>query len=93
VPADRVPLRAELKASLDRAVGSLLEECKALGVPSQGWALRALVRHRDLTRPDVDPRLEPAIVDSVTVVLELCHDGATPKLGVTPDQLAALARV
>ena len=93
LPADRAPLRAELKAGLDRAVDSLLEECKALGVPSQGWALRALVRQRDLTRPDLDPRLEPAIVDSATVVQELCHDGAKPKLGVAPDQLAALARV
>jgi hypothetical protein len=92
VPPDRGLLRDELRASLDRAAASLLEECKALGVPAQGGALRALVRHRDLTRPDLDPRLEPAILDSVTVVQELCHDADKPKLGVSPDLLATLAR-
>jgi hypothetical protein len=92
VPLDRGLLREELKSSLDRAADSLLEESRALGVPSQGGALRTLVRQRDLTRPNLDPRLEPAILDSVTVVQELCHDGAKPKLGVSPDLLATLVR-
>ena len=40
--------------------------------------------------PTSDPRLEPAILDSATVIQELCHEGPKPKLGVAPDQLAAL---
>jgi hypothetical protein len=73
-------------------MSSLLAECKALGVPPQGNALRDLLRHRDLFRPASDPLLEPAILDSATVVQELCHEGPKPKLGVAPDQLAALIR-
>ena len=90
IPTDRGD---ELKDSIDRAMTSLLIECKALGVPAQGTALRDLIRHRDLFQPKLDPRIEPAIIDSVTVVQELCHEGPKPKLGVAPDQLAALMKV
>ena len=92
IPADRDDFRRELKDGIDRAMTSLLIECKALGVPPQGIALRDLIRHRDLFQPQIDPRVEPAILDSATVVQELCHDGPKPKLGVAPDQLAALMR-
>jgi ABC-type phosphate transport system auxiliary subunit len=92
IPEDRKQLRKDLKAGIDRAMGSLLEECKALGVPSQGSALRDLIHHRDLFSSDLeaDPRLEAAILDSVTTIQELCHDGAKAKLGVAANQLAAL---
>jgi cell division septum initiation protein DivIVA len=93
IPADRADLRRDLKPCIDLAMASLLAECKALGVPPQGNALRDLLHHRDLFKPASDPRLEAAILDSVTVIQELCHDGAKPKLGVAPDQLAALIRV
>ena len=93
VPTDRDDLRRDLKSSIDLAMTSLLEECKALGVPPQGNALRDLLRHRDLFRPQLDPRLEPAILDSATVIQEICHEGPKPKLGVAPDQLAALTRI
>jgi hypothetical protein len=93
LPHDREPLRTELVSSVQRAMRSLLEECAVLGVPPQGGALRELIRHRDLFQPDIDPRIHGAILDSATVIQELCHDGPKPKLGVTPDQLAALTRV
>ena len=93
IPADREDLRRDLKPAIDLAMASLLAECKALGVPAQGNALRDLIRHRELFQPDIDGRVEPAILDSVTVVQELCHDGAKPKLGVSPDLLAALMRL
>jgi hypothetical protein len=97
IPEDRKQLRRELKASIDRAMASLLEECKALGVPSQGGALRVLIRHQNLFQDDpqapADPRLEAAILDSVTAIQELCHDGPKAKLGVAADQLAALMEI
>ena len=92
IPTDREELRRDLKTAIDLAMGSLLAECKSLGVPPQGNALRDLLRHRELFRPAVDPRLEPAILDSATVIQELCHEGPKPRLGVAPDQLAALTR-
>jgi len=94
LPADREPLRGRLAQAIDRATASLLEECACLGVPARGGALRDLVRHRELFGPDRDPRLDAAILDAATVVQELCQDeaGAKPKLGVTPDRLAALTR-
>jgi len=83
LPADREPLRGRLAQAIDRATASLLEECACLGVPA-----------RELFGPDRDPRLDAAILDAATVVQELCQDeaGAKPKLGVTPDRLAALTR-
>ena len=92
IPVDRDELRDDLKPAIDLAMNSLLAESKTLGVPSQGNALRDLLRHRDLFRPASDPRLEAAILDSATVIQELCHEGPKPKLGVAPDQLAALSR-
>ena len=91
-PADRDDFRRDLKGSLDLAMASLFAESKCLGVPPQGNALRALIRHRDLFPGEVEPRLHPAILDSATVIQELCHDGPRPKLGVNPDQLSALMR-
>ncbi len=93
IPANRDEIREELKRSIDLAMASFLEECKILGVPAQGGALRDLIRHRELFPNDRDPRLEPAILDSATVVQELCHDGAKRKLGVAADQLAALMQI
>jgi hypothetical protein len=93
IPADREDLRRDLKKSIDRAMTSLLVECVALGVPNQGSALRDLLRHRDLSGFEGDSRLNPAILDSATVIQELCHEGPKPKLGVAPDQLAALIQV
>ncbi len=92
IPAGQDDLRRELRVGIDRGMNSLLAECKSLGVPAQGNALRDLIRHRDLFQPDIDGRVEPAILDSVTVIQELCHDGPRPKLGVAPDQLAALMK-
>jgi hypothetical protein len=92
IPTGREDLRRVLKPAIDRAMSSLLAECQALGVPAQGSALRDLLRHRDLPRLEVDSRLEPAILNSATVIQELCHEGPKAKLGVAPDQLAALIR-
>ena len=93
VPPDRQPTRQALKSAIGRGMASLLEECRALGVPAKGEALRELVRHRDLPGLDPDPRLPDALRDSAAVVEELCHDGPKPKLGVAPEQLAALILV
>jgi hypothetical protein len=93
MPLDRVEFRKELKRSIDLAMASLLEECRVLGVPAQGGTLRDLLRYRDLFPEAHDARIESAIVDSVTVIQELCHDGAKRKLGVPADQLAALMLV
>ena len=90
IPAGRGALRDALKESIGLAMASLLAECKALGVPPQGNALRDLLRHRTLFPGGPDPKLDSAIIDSATVIQELCHDGPKPKLGVASDQLAAL---
>lgn len=92
IPADRAAPRDELAASIARALADLLAESARLGVPCNGGALRELIRHRDLFGPVADPRLGAAILDSATVVQELCHEGPRPRLGVTPDQLAALTQ-
>ncbi len=90
IPSDRSEMLRHLRQSIDLALSSLLEECKALGVPVQGGILVDLIRHRNLFPDDQDPRLEPAILDSATVIQELCHDGPKPRLGVAADQLSAL---
>jgi hypothetical protein len=90
IPPDRRDIRKDLKHSIDLALESLLEEHKALGAPPQGANLRDLVRLRDLFPDNYDLRIEPAILDSATVIQELCHDGPRPKLGVPADQLASL---
>ena len=92
IPAEREDLRHPLKTAIDRAMSSLLAECQALGVPSQGNGLRELLRHRALSGLEVHPRLESAIIDSATVIQELCHEGPKPKLGVAPDQLSRAMR-
>jgi hypothetical protein len=73
-------------------MASLLAEHRALGVPPQGQGLRDLIRHRDLPGLEAPPRLGLAIQDSAALIQELCHEGPKPKLGVAPDQLAALIR-
>jgi hypothetical protein len=93
IPPGREDIRRALKPAIDRAMSSLLDECKALGFALQGNPLPDLLRHRDLPGLAADPRLEPAILDAATVIQELCHDGPKPKLGVAPEQLAALIRI
>ncbi|WP_435016544.1 hypothetical protein TA3x_004113 [Tundrisphaera sp. TA3] len=86
-------IRRELAASLDRALGSLIQECSALGVPANGSAIRALTGQRDhaaAAGQSMNPRVTSAILDTATVIQELCREGNKVKLGVSPDLLAAL---
>lgn len=82
---------SQLDQSLDRAIASLLDEVKVLGVPAQGGALRELIRQRELF-PDQAESLRSAIEASATVVQDLCYENGRAKLGVAPDQLAALVK-
>ncbi len=79
----------QVDQALDRAINSLLDEIKVLGVPAQGGALRELIRQRELFPAQADS-LRHAIESSATVVQDLCYENGRAKLGVAPDQLAAL---
>ena len=93
LPENARDMKQSLKTSIDAAMGSLLEECKAIGVPAQGQAIRELIRHRDLFPESHDPWISVAILDSASLIQELCHDGHRPRLGVAAEHLAALMRI
>ncbi len=79
--------RDELEAVLRPAVNSLLNEFEAMGITIDALpdllALRALYPN--------DARLSSAIAATAAIITSKCTDGRRVKLGVSPDQLAAVA--